>query len=123
MAALRLPSKIGQHGHAARKLLGDKATRDDMLDYLLYQVQVYSRRSTDLRMPRTNLLCFASQGGKLLGKNALSIPAVKWDGATVEERDAIDRLGFLFDNYVCDQYYYEIVEMVRSRSGTDRYLS
>lgn len=58
------------------------------------------------------------QGKKLVDNGALAMPIVRWDGASQEERDAIDSVGFLFENYVVECWYYEIVEMARKFTMT-----
>lgn len=51
------------------------------------------------------------EGSKLLYQGVISIPIILWTGASEEERDAIDRIGFLFSNYTVEHYQYELVEV------------
>lgn len=53
------------------------------------------------------------EGSKLLYQGVISIPIILWTGASEEERDAIDRIGFLFSNYTVEHYQYELVEVIR----------
>lgn len=77
VAARRLSAdRLRSGGSRARALLlGDNAGRQDMLDFLFYE------------------------GSKLVARGVIAFPTILWNNATVEERDAMDRLGFLLDSY------------------------
>lgn len=63
---------------------------------------------------RAALLARVLQVGKdLHQKGLISLPVLRWDEATEEERDAIDRVGFLFDSYKVEAWWFELAEMAR----------
>ena len=52
-------------------------------------------------------------GNRLLHSGNIAIPVIRWDGATQAEEDAMDGVGFLFDSYKVQFWYWELVEMAR----------
>jgi len=52
-------------------------------------------------------------GRQLRFKKVIAVSQVKWDGSTEEEREIMDRIGFLCDAYKMEFWYFEILEMAR----------
>lgn len=52
-------------------------------------------------------------GQRLQGFGVLKSVEPRWDAGVAAEKEALDKVGFLFDAYRTDQWHYELIEMAR----------
>ena len=57
--------------------------------------------------------CVLNKARSLVKRGVIALPTVGWDGQTVEEREALQRIEFIFSAYKVEFYFYELLEMVR----------
>eukprot|EP00286_Rhodomonas_abbreviata_P021134 CAMPEP_0181305812 /NCGR_PEP_ID=MMETSP1101-20121128/9944_1 /TAXON_ID=46948 /ORGANISM="Rhodomonas abbreviata, Strain Caron Lab Isolate" /LENGTH=618 /DNA_ID=CAMNT_0023411783 /DNA_START=413 /DNA_END=2269 /DNA_ORIENTATION=- len=68
----------------------------------------------DADAPRQEKLDWVIHIGNLLSfRGEISLPVLRWTGETQEEKDVISRIGFLFDSYKVQYWYFELLEMSR----------
>mmetsp|Transcript_3588 Transcript_3588/g.7259 ORF Transcript_3588/g.7259 Transcript_3588/m.7259 type:complete len:1072 (+) Transcript_3588:1669-4884(+) len=62
---------------------------------------------------RDKILWVMTMGKMLLFRGVISIPTVRWDSSVRGEEEVVDRIGFLFDAYKTQYWFFEILEMGR----------
>jgi len=75
--------------------------------------------SLDVDASRSDRIRWLEMLGRAMVKTGfMSVPPVRWTGATDEEQLAIDCIGFLFQSYDINHYYFEFTEMLRKLTMT-----